>query len=333
MILSPAIISLILSSLLTALFAVYASAVGYRIIRHWQLDSGSELQLRLERKTYLVSTVMAALFGISLFCLFFFVFTVDGLHPLFVGAMCAAGALNVNPYGYPVLFVKVATCVLGGIWLIVNHADGKAVDYPLIRFKYKLLIVIAGLLIFEVLLLVGFFWRMAPNLITSCCGTLFSADADTIAGRLATLPSIPAKVIFYLSVVLTLRTGSHFFLTARAAPIFSYLSAWLFGFSFIAIMAFISLYIYELPTHHCPFCLLQKEYYYIGYPLYLSLFGAGITGMSVGVLNRLKGPDSMRSVIPAMQKKLALVSMAAFIVFTAIATYPIVFSDFRLEGY
>jgi len=41
----------------------------------------------------------------------------------------------------------------------------------------------------------------------------------------------------------------------------------------MAILSFISVYFYELPTHHCPFCILQKEYGYVGYPLYLTLFG------------------------------------------------------------
>jgi hypothetical protein len=30
--------------------------------------------------------------------------------------------------------------------------------------------------------------------------------------------------------------------------------------------------VYELPQHHCPFCLLQKDYYYIGYFMYTFLY-------------------------------------------------------------
>jgi len=104
-------------------------------------------------------------------------------------------------------------------------------------------------------------------------------------------------------------------------------------FSFVAIISFISLYFYELPTHHCPFDLLQREYNYIGYPLYLSLFAAGITGAGAGVIDRFKDAPSLKSVIPSLQKRLCLFSMIGYIVFTLIATYPIVFSGFILEGY
>ena len=54
--------------------------------------------------------------------------------------MCAAGTLNVNAYGYPTLVLKVLNCLLAGIWLILNHADNRADDYPLIRKKYALLL-------------------------------------------------------------------------------------------------------------------------------------------------------------------------------------------------
>ena len=87
----------------------------------------------------------------------------------------------------------------------------------------------------------------------------------------------------------------------------------------------------QLPTHHCPFCLLQKDYHYIGYPLYISLFLAGITGMGTGVLEYLKGPESLAKLLPAFQKRLCALSMAGFVVFALIATYPMVFTDFVLN--
>ena len=71
MILNPAVITLILVSLLTAAFAVYASTVGYRILRDWDIASGSEGQLALERETYLVSSVLTHLFAVGLFSMFF----------------------------------------------------------------------------------------------------------------------------------------------------------------------------------------------------------------------------------------------------------------------
>lgn len=333
MILNPAIIALITSSLLITAYAVYASTIGFQILGRWDIKSGSDRQLKLERKTYLISTLLAYLFGLSLFSLFLFIYTADHVHNLFVGAMCAAGSLNVNKFGYPGLVMKIINFFLCGVWLIINYTDNKGLDYPLIRIKYKLLIVITAFLAFETFLVINYLLGLKPNVITSCCGTLFSTDADSFAGGIASLPSVPAKVLFYLSVVLVLRSGIHFLVTGRAVRIFSYFSTWLFVFSFVAVISFISLYFYELPTHHCPFCLLQQEYHYIGYFLYLSLFAAGIMGAGAGVIDRFKDTSSLKSVIPGLQKKLCLFSMIGYAVFTLIATYPMVFSSFNLEGY
>ena len=333
MILNPAIIAIVLSSLLVTAYAVFASVFGLRIIRYWDIHSGSERQLALERKTYLISTVMAYLFGLALFSTFLFVYTGDHIHSLFVGAMCAAGTLNVNPYGYPLLVVKILNFILCGIWLIVNYTDGQAADYPLIRRKYRFLLGITALLALETLLTVSYFGGLTADVITSCCGTLFSTDTQSIAGDLASLPSYATKVLLYLGVVLVLRTGFHVILTGRGTRIFSYLSTGMMVYSIAAVIAVISVYYYELPTHHCPFCLLQSEYHFIGYPLYLALFTAGIAGAGVGVIDHFRDVPTLRAVIPRLQKKLSIWSMAGYIVFTAIATYPIIFSDFKLDGY
>ena len=66
MIFHPAIIALLLGSLLTGLMLLYSSYYGIRILRHWDIGSGSELQLGLERRTYLISTVMSYAFGFQL---------------------------------------------------------------------------------------------------------------------------------------------------------------------------------------------------------------------------------------------------------------------------
>jgi len=313
-----------------AAYAVYASTVGFQIIRFWDIQNGSERQLNLERKTYLISTVMTCLFGLGIFSLLLFIYTADHIHDFFIGAMCAAGSLNVDKYGYPALTVKMVSVILCGIWLILNYTDNKALDYPLIKVKYKFLMVITVLLIFDSYWLVNYFFGLKANVITSCCGILFSEETQSTAGEIASLPSFTTQIIFFLSVVLTIRVGIQFYLTGRSANLFSYFSAWLFLISLVSIISFISLYFYEMPTHHCPFCLLQKEYHYIGYPLYLSLFAGGTAGIGIGVLERVMGAASLASVIPRLQKRLCLFSMINYVIFALITAYPMIFSDFRL---
>jgi hypothetical protein len=333
MILNPAVIALIAGPVLVAAYAVYASFFGLQIVQYWDIRSGSERQLALERRTYLISTVMAHLFGLVLFNAFFFVYTADHMHPLFVGAMCAAGTLNVNAYGYPLLVIKMLGFFLCGLWLIVNHLDGLAIDYPLIREKYSLLAAITMLLVLEALLTLNYFGLLEADVITSCCGALFSTDARAIAGGLAALPPYGTKVVFFFSLALLIRSGIHFVVTSRGAKIFGWIAAAMLVFSLAAVIAFVSVHYYELPTHHCPFCILQGEYHYIGYPLYLALFTGGITGAGAGLIDRFRSLPSLRAAIPTFQKRLCIWSMAGYLLFAAIAAYPLLFSDFTLEGY
>lgn len=333
MILNPAIIALLSGSVMVSGFALYAAAAGYDILRHWDPDSGSARQLKMERRTYLISTILMYTFGFELLSLFLFVFTADNLHGQFVGAMCAAGSLNVNAYGYPALVLKIMVSLLCGIWLVMNHVDSRAEDFPIIRPKYKLLMLLSGLLALETGLLAGYFGNLQPNVITSCCGTLFSEDVPSVAGLIAAMPPYPAKLIFFLVLVLTFRSGIQYVITGGPARVFAFFSNLLFVISVVALIAFISLYFYEMPTHHCPFCLLQEEYGYIGYPLYLSLLAAGVSGGSVGVIDSFKHRTSLTLRVPQLQRRLCLFCMIAYATFTAIAVYPMIFSDFKLEGY
>ncbi|MCF8062941.1 MAG: hypothetical protein K9M82_10530, partial [Deltaproteobacteria bacterium] len=298
MILNPAVIALLTVSGAGTLFALYGSTQAVRILRHWDLASGSELQLELERKTYLISTIMGWVAAFELASLFLFAHTADRVHTLFVGAMCAAGSLNVNDYGYPALVLKMAVFTACGVWLIVNAADNRGYDYPLIRTKYRLLLILTGLMLLETVFLFQYFAGLRADVITSCCGTLFSQDAESVGGDMASLPSYGAKVVFFTSMGLTLRTGLHVLITRSGARLFSLVAGWSMLFCLLAVVSFVSVHYYELPTHHCRFCRPQGDYHFIGYPMYLSLLLGGVSGLSVGLLERVKGPESLSRVNP-----------------------------------
>jgi hypothetical protein len=329
-ILTPAIIALVAGHLLLVAFSLGAAWTGIRILMHRDLRSGAEGQLRLERRTYLVSTVMAYLLAFEIFSLFLFIYTADRIHPLFVGAMCAAGALHANGWGYPTLVLKLVNVMLSGIWLLVNHTDNQAPDYPLIGFKYRWLLAITALLCLEALFQWHYFRGIAPDMMTSCCGTLFAENAPNVAGDIAALPPRAMQVLFFLSAVLMLRAGIHFLVTGRGAAVFGALSLWLFPLSLAAVISFVSVYYYELPTHHCPFDILQPEYRYIGYPLYASLVTGGIFGTGVGVLQRFAATPSLTRIVPVLQRRFCMVAIGAYILAVTISGWPMVFSEFRL---
>jgi hypothetical protein len=312
---------------------LYSSWFGAGILRKWDLRSGSELQLGLERRTYLISTMLSYAFGFQLVSCFLFIFTADHMHTLFTGAMCAAGTLNVNQYGYPTIVLKAVNFILVGLWLIMNYADNRAFDYPLIRKKYAALLILTPFVLAESLLQAAYFLGLRAEVITSCCGSLFSADSDSVASAIVSLPQKPLKIAFYAVMPATVLLGSLFYGKGRAGTLFAVLSVIAFFISTAALISFISPYIYELPTHHCPFCVLQKEYSYTGYLHFIFLMGGVVSGAGTGLLQPFRKIPSLKDIVPSVQKRLAMGSIVLYLLFTALVSAQIILSGLRMEGY
>lgn len=333
MILHPNILALLVSSIIISMMTLYAAGYGVLILRRWDITSGSELQLSLERRTYLISTIISCFLTFQLVSLFLFIETADSICHLFIGAMCAVGTLTVNSFGYPTLLLKVLTFIIAALWLILNHVDSQGYDYPLISPKYLLLMLLTPLILIETIVQGAFFLGLKPNIITSCCGSLFSKGSTGIAAEILSMPSMPSKILFYAIAVAAVTVGIRFYFTGKGGYLFAIMSGINFLLSIIAIISFISLYFYEMPSHHCPFCILQKEYGHVGYPLYALMLLSTITGLGVGLLQIFRMKKSLENIIPAMQQKLAAVSVASLFIFVAISTWQMLFSSFKLEGY
>ena len=330
MILHPAILALVAGAAVTSLMIIGASWFGLQIIRKWDLSSGSEQQLGLEKKTYLISTVMAYAFGFQIISLFLFIHTADSLCSMFTGAMCAAGTLAVNSYGYPVFILKIVNFLFAGLWLIMNFTDNHSPDYPLIRKKYLLLLLIMPFVLAEAVLQAVYFFSLQADVITSCCGSLFSTEGKGTVQSVLSIPVGPTRILFFASAACAAATGSYLYLTGRGAYLFSAVSLITFAVSALSLMLFISLYIYEIPTHHCPFCILKREYHFIGYLLYATLLGGAVAGMGTGMLQPFSTIESLARIIPVIQKRLALVAVVSYAVFTATALYYMLFTEFIL---
>ena len=219
MILHPAILALLSGSLLTGFILLSALLFSVRILARWDITSGSEYQLILERRTYLISTILNYAFAFQIFSLFLYIYTADNMHELFTGAMCAAGSLHVNSYGYPVLLLKIVNLMFAGTWLILNYADVRGYDYPLIRIKYALLLFMVPCVLLETVLQFLYFGNLHPDIITSCCGSLFSQEQSGIAADIVGLPFKPAMFAFYGVNCATIVSGCYFCLRVNASTL------------------------------------------------------------------------------------------------------------------
>lgn len=310
MILQPSVLALLVASIATAGLVVHAARWGWAILRGWDLTSGSSRQLALERRTFLVSTMLGYALAFEVVSAFLFVYTADALAPLFTGAMCAAGTLQAGSLGYPVLLLKVVNVVLAGVWLALNHADGLGHDYPLIRVKYAALLGLAPLVVVEAVLQAAYFRGLRPEIITSCCGSKFSPQGEGIAADLAALPATPAAVAFFGVVAAAIAAALAVRRTGRGGAALAVLAGLAIPISLAAVVAFVSPYVYELPTHHCPFCLLQQEYRFVGYPLYAALLGGGVAGIAAGAVAPFRTTPSLAAALPPFQRRLATLSAA-----------------------
>jgi hypothetical protein len=329
----PPVLALLIGSLLASFMLVYAAFYAIAVLRNWDITSGSELQLSLERKTYLISALVGNTFAFQLLSLFLFVFIADDLSRLFVGAMCAAGSLNVNPYGYPALMLKMVNFLLAGNWLVLNHVDTKAYDYPLIKKKCLFLLLITPIMLAETGVLFLYFLNLQPDIITSCCSTIFSAAVSGSGEDMAVTPGVSRPVVFFALMALTILQGIYVCLRrGHGAYLFAILSAATFVTSIATLISVFSLYFYELPTHHCPFCILQSGYGYVGYPLYLSIFGGVTTGLGTGIIGFFSKIKSLTEIIPEVQRRLALVSIVCYTTFTGIIIVKMLTSNLIMEG-
>ena len=244
--------------------------------------------------------------------------------------MCAAGSLAVNPFGYPTLLAKLATCLIAGVWLILHRADTQGYDYPLIHPKYALLLLLVPMVLAETWLQAGYLTGLKADVMTSCCGSLFGQGRQGFAAELAGLPSRIMQPLFWSTFGALLLTGIGLLRRRRGAAVVAVLSL---GFLLVAVaslLSFFCLYIYELPTHHCPFCLLHREYGFVGYPLYAALLGGAIAGLGLGTLSLFHDRKSLASALPRMQTRLAWGVLICAGVFTLIVGVWMLFSPLKL---
>jgi hypothetical protein len=316
----PAIIALLLTSAVSVAMLLAAAPFAVQIIRHWDIASGSERQLQLERRTYLFSTLAVFVMATQLLALLLFVFNADKMSEMFVGAMCAVGTLNVNGYGFPALIAQMTVFFLAAGWLAVNHVDTRAPDYPLVRIKYAALLVLLPAVAAVLWLQLQYFLNLRADVITSCCGSLFSEDTKGLSGDMAAMSPIPAMIGFYVALALAFATAAFHALTKRAGYAVAATSIAAFVAALAGIIAFVSLYIYEHPHHHCPFCILKPEYDWQGYWLYVPLFAATACGIGAGAVQPFRNVESLKTVIPQASARLATIAATGFLLFAIIAT-------------
>lgn len=312
--------------------ALMATRTAIRVLRYWEPESDDNRQIRLENEIWLTSTLLQYTLFFQIFSLVLFVLAADNFSKVIVGAMCATGSLLANPYGIPALLVKIVAVFFYGMWIILHKVDIRSPDYPLVRVKYWYFIALLPLIFLDITLQTLYLANLSPDIITSCCGVVFDTSAGQGRSLLPAFKQSSVLLTFYGTALLLLALGC----LARAKKQFlAYLS--LAGaatfFLFVAIVAItnvFSSYIYAMPYHHCPFCILKSEYYGIGYFMYATLFLGGFFLVVPAVVNRFKRREDLHTYVETMQAKAIKWGLVLLGIFVALSSYHLIV--YRLFG-
>ena len=277
MLLSPDIIANLLVDTLFVAFGAIAFWVSLQVVLQWDFTRSDEGQYTLAKRVYLVSTITKYILFLKIPLLLFFIYTLDHLASIINGAMCAVGVIDASPYGIYLITLKVLNVYLFAFWIVLNEEDFRHSDLPYTKLKSLFFLFLYMLLVVEVLLEYLYFFDIDPNSLVDCCGAIFSTTSKSWISLFLSLPNLYLYTIFY-SVV----AGLIISYILKARSVYAVLSALFVSVSILSLIGYFGTYIYELPTHHCPFCLMQGDYNYIGYFLYAFLFVATFYGMLVG---------------------------------------------------
>jgi len=257
--LSNEVIVYLLSEVLLYLLLFIAFMITPLLIKRWDFDAFTSEQFALEKRSYLVMTIIMFVMVLKILLLPYFVYTIDRLSDLVPGAMCAAGIIKANTYGNPLLALKIIIIFLSGLWMRLNSLDLQAKEYPYTEYKSWFFIAIFILLSVEIGLDILYFTNIETSNPVTCCSVIFGQ-----AGGNNDLPfglDIPKLLIlFYLLYFFVV------FMTFMRISIGIFLASILFLYiAYYSVVYFYGTYIYALPTHKCPFCMLQSDYYFVGY--------------------------------------------------------------------
>ncbi len=264
---TPEIVTLFIFDLLFVLLGALAFLIALKIIRLYDAKATTQTQYRLERESYLAATIMKYIFLIKLPLFLYFIFTLEKMALILPGAMCSAGVLNSSDYGVYLMLLKILMLYLFAYWVFVNAKDMQNPSQPYVRWKFGLLVPLYGLLVLEILLEALLFFSIDREKVVDCCGVVFSSSDGTYMARLISEPLwVHAS---WLYGVFILMLFAYFY---KNRVIFALLNILFLGVALVTLIGSFGTYIYELPTHHCPFCLLSHDYNYVGYLLYVLLF-------------------------------------------------------------
>jgi len=311
MILTPEVLAIIIVNIIFIIFTLIAFIISIKISFQWNRDATTQLQYTLEKQSFLTATIIKYIFIIKIPLFLFFIFTLDKISFILPGAMCGAGVVDATAYGSPLFILKILNLYIFSYWLFLHNEDIKYENQPYTKLKFTLFNIASLLFITELIVEIMMFNAIDTTKIVDCCGTIYSSSATSYISDFFHIGNPILLAIFYSNFLFMIS-----FYLLKKASLFAISNILFIITSIITLIVFFGTYIYEQPSHHCPFCFLQSDYYYIGYFLYTMLFIGTIFGIATGFI-----PSSNE--IKERRYKISLTFNSFYLL--SVSLYPILF--------
>jgi len=283
MILTPEVLAILLLNVIFAVFSFIAFILSIKIFLNWDIESTSTAQYKLEKQSFLSATIIKYIFIIKVPLFLFFIFTLDKISNVLTGAMCGAGVVDATEYGIYLFLLKIINLYIFGYWLALHFEDIKHENQPYTKLKFGIFIVAFFLFIIELIIEGVMFSSIEVDKMVSCCGSLYSSTSTSYISEIFKIDTTLLLTLFYTNYFLML-----LFYFFKQKYFFALANITFIIISIMSLIIFFGTYIYELPTHHCPFCFLQNDYYFVGYFLYSFLFIGTFYGFKTGFIESSK---------------------------------------------
>jgi hypothetical protein len=323
--LEPWVFLRLVAGLVATALLVRASLTAITVIRHFDVMRVTEGQLALERRVELAGTFVRVGAVAQVVALLLSALAADKLSRGIRGAMCAYGTFNSTPWGFRAFGASVVAALAAGTLAQLYSFDARLRGMELARPLSWATLAVAPIAAVDLVLQLAFVLHLDLSVVASCCSTQLDAVASargaTASGpRLVSvaLAAVAGAVCLGLAVLCARRPRRPTaVLLGAAASLALPLAA-------AAVVLEVAPYAFEVPQHHCPFCLLRGDVGLIGYPLFGAMLASAIWLFGAGASAIVARAPAVRDAWRAFASSRARRGAVALGVLAALCVLPVV---------
>jgi hypothetical protein len=329
--LEPWVLLRLFTAGLSAALFTFAALVAVRILRHGHLREATEGQLALERQAELASTLVRVAAVVQVLALIMSAVAADRLSGAIRGAMCGYGVVEANPWGWPSLASSLGAALAAGVLLQLLALDRRVRGLDLMKPIALGCVAMAPLALADGALATAWLGRLDLTVVASCCSTTLGSlethgalyrDGPRLLSAWGALIGVP------LAIAAALFAGRRTALVGLAGAI----TLAVLPLSLGAVVLEVAPHVYEVPTHLCPFCLLKRDAYFLGYPLFGAIFLAVVWGAGTSLAAPLSRGANTRLAFAGFARSRMTRQAAAWAIALVLGSVPVVLYAVASQG-